>query len=311
MRTPILCFALLLPLAAQPIRQRHITQGRATTVIDNLYKCPVEVANHRLAAVGAITAQDGTQITVPADTAFQHKLGTPAADVYNECTKKTAADSNIPIIEVDPNGEVITGYIVADNYFELYVNGKLIAVDNTPYTPFNSAVVKFKAKRPITYVFRVVDWEENLGLGSEMMRGNPFYPGDGGLIARFSDGTVTDKTWKAQSFYIAPLNDPKEVVEAPGNIHDSSALGRVHPKAKIPACQDKCFAIHYTYPTDWSRPKFNDATWPAAYEYTDEEIGVTNLPAYTKYPELFKGAQWIWTNNLVFDNVIIARKTVR
>ena len=298
---------LAVPLLAQP----HITQGRARKVVDNLYKCPVEVANHRVSAVGRISAQDGTEITVPADTALQHKLGTPAPDVYNECTKKTAADANIPVFEVDRDGEVVTAHIVADNYFELYVNGKLVAVDNTPYTPFNSAVVKFKAKRPRTYVFRVVDWEENLGLGTEMMRGNPWYPGDGGLIARFSDGTVTDKTWRAQSFYIAPLNDPKEVVEKTGNIHDTSALGRVHPKAKIPACQDKCFAVHYTYPADWSRPKFADTAWPAAVEYTDEEIGVTNLPAYTKYPDLFKGARWIWTNNLVFDNVIIARKTVR
>ena len=38
---------------------------------------------------------------------------------------------------------------------------------------------------------------------------------------------------------------------------------------------------------------------------------VTNLPAYTRYPELFDGARWIWSLNLVFDNAVIARKTVR
>jgi hypothetical protein len=203
MKTRLTLISLLLPLAAQTTPQRQITQGRATTLIENLYKCPESVGNYRISAVGRITAQDGTVITVPADTAFQHKMGTLAADVYNECAKRTPANAsevsaaNVPVVEVDPNGEVITGYIVADNYFELYVNGKLVAVDNTPYTPFNSEVVKFKAKRPITYVFRVVDWEENLGLGTELMRGNPWYPGDGGLIAKFSDGTVTDKTWRA------------------------------------------------------------------------------------------------------------------
>jgi hypothetical protein len=48
-----------------------------------------------------------------------------------------------------------------------------------------------------------------------------------------------------------------------------------------------------------------------AWEFTDREIGVTNVPGYTRFPELFEGARWIWTQNLVLDNVVIARKTVR
>jgi len=38
---------------------------------------------------------------------------------------------------------------------------------------------------------------------------------------------------------------------------------------------------------------------------------VTTLTAYTRYPELFAGARWIWTQNLVYDDVVIARKVVR
>ena len=45
------------------------------------------------------------------------------------------------MVEVDADGEEVTGYIVADNYFELYVNGKLIALDPVPYTPMNSVIV--------------------------------------------------------------------------------------------------------------------------------------------------------------------------
>src|SRR3712207_8080594 len=44
---------------------------------------------------------------------------------------------------------------------------------------------------------------------------------------------------------------------------------------------------------------FRSRYWPRAWEFTDQEIGVTNLPAYTRYPELFEGARWIWTQNLV------------
>lgn len=31
--------------------------------------------------------------------------------------------SAVPVAVVDPDGEEITGYIFADNYFELYING--------------------------------------------------------------------------------------------------------------------------------------------------------------------------------------------
>jgi hypothetical protein len=183
---------------------------------------------------------------------------------------------------------------------------EMAAADTTP------------AKRIVTqgraYAIMGVDWEEHLGLGMEVFplgpKGNPWHPGDGGIIARFSDGTVTDSTWKAQSFYIAPLNSPDEVVEK-GNVHDTTPLGRVHPVAKKPPCQEKCYAVHYPIPKNWMSPRFNDSGWPRAYEYTDTDIGVTNLPAYTRYPELFEGARWIWSINLVFDNVVIARKTVR
>ena len=306
--------------------KRMVTQGTATKIVAaNLTKCAYThpKMNVRVAAVGEITATDGTVITMPAETALQKGLGPLSHDLYNECNQVTPPNSaavstdKVPVIEVDPDGEVITGFIVADNYYEMYVNGKLVSVDNTPYTPFNSAIVKFKVKRPYTLAFLVVDWDEHLGLGMEVFpvpvtpKTSKYYPGDGGLIAKFSDGTMTDGTWKAQTFYIGPLLDPKEVVER-GNVHDTPGLGgRTHPYARKPECQEKCYAVHYPIPANWQSPRFNDTNWPRAWEFTDQEIGVTNLPAYTRYPELFAGARWIWTQNLVLDNVVIARKTVR
>ncbi len=307
--------------------KRMITQGQATTIIaENVYPgCPQHTPrmNIRKSAVGQITATDGTVITVPAETAAQKGLGPKSFDLYNECVQVTPANTsevstaNVPVIEIDADGEVITGFIVADNYYEMWVNGKLVSVDNTPYTPFNSAIVKFKVKRPYTMAFLLVDWDEKLGLGMEQFpvpvtaATTQWYPGDGGLIAKFSDGTMTDASWKAQTFFIAPLMDPKEVVEL-GNIHDTPNLGgRTHPFARKPNCENKCYAVHYPIPANWQSPRFNDTNWPRAWEFTDQEIGVTNLPAYTRYPELFDGARWIWTQNLVLDNVVIARKTVR
>jgi hypothetical protein len=294
--------------------QRIITQGLGKTVAENLFQCGLELNNFRKTPVGTITAGDGTVLTVPAETAFQS--GPKLFDLFNQCSKTTPAKfsdvkpESVPVVEIDPDGEMITGYIVADNYFELYVNGKLVGVDAVPYTPFNSAIVRFKAKRPYTYAFKLVDWEERLGLGMETNRGNDWHAGDGGLVARFSDGTQTDSSWKAQAFYIAPLARPDDLIEK-GNVHDTSQLGRVYPGAKVPDCRDRCFAVHYPVPANWAARNFDDSSWPNAYEFTDDDVGVEHVPAYTRYPEAFAGARWIWSSNLVFDNLVLVRKTVR
>jgi len=323
MRAPLLAAVLValgLSLAATGARaqsagpKRLVTQGLAKTVIDNLYPCGVTLNNYRPSPVGTIAAADGTVLTVPAPTAFA--AGPKFSDLFNQCDRVTPArfadvkPETVPIVEIDPDGEVITGYLIGDNYFELYVNGRLVGVDPVPYTPFNSVIVRFRAKRPYTYALKLVDWEDKLGLGMERNQGNEWHAGDGGAVARFSDGTVTDATWKAQSFYIAPLARPEDVVEH-GNVHETASLGRVYPGARVPGCRERCFAVHYPIPDGWAAPGFDDSRWPDAFEFTDAEVGVDHLPAYTRYPEAFAGARWIWSYNLVFDNLVLARKTVR
>ncbi|MGC4029978.1 MAG: hypothetical protein QM696_14035 [Steroidobacteraceae bacterium] len=293
--------------------QPSVTRGRAMTSVTSLYNC-APVPNARIAGIGTITALDGQRWTVPADVDFAN--GPKAADLYNECSgvvpqsfDPRRADS-VPVVEVDADGEVITGYLLADNYFELYVNGKLIGVDAVPFTPFNSAVVRFRAKRPVTYAVKLVDWEEHLGLGSE--KGgpqHPFHPGDGGFVARFSDGTVTDASWKAQTFYVAPLDDPGRLVVR-GSLRDSSSLGTTLTETNTDAaCSDQCYAVHFPLPGNWAAPGFDDSHWPAATVFPDEQMGLDRLPAYLKVREAFGEGRAIWSSNLVFDNLVIARKT--
>ncbi len=304
--------------AAKSSVVRHVTQGLGKMVAENLFECAEKVASFRKTPVGTITATDGTIITLPAESAYQKGLR-GGADLHNDCTKtdpKTLAEvealtAKTPIVEIDPDGEVITGYMMGDNYYEMYVNEKLVAVDSVPYTPMNGSIVRFKVKRPYTIAMKLVDWEENLGVASELNRANKWHPGDGGLIARFSDGTVTDSTWRAQSFYVGPLANPDDVIEKRGNVHDTTKLGRTHPLANMPTCQDKCFGVHYDIPATWQSRTFDDKSWPRANEFTDEEIGVNAMVAYTRFPELFDDARWIWSMNLVYDNVVIVRKTVR
>ncbi len=124
----------------------------------------------RISAVGTITSNDGKAWTVPAKTHFD--TAPKATDLHNECGGETLANlealdlASVPLMDAGGNEE-FTFYIFADNYFELYVNGKLLAVDPVPFTPFNSNVVRFKASRPVTIALMGVDWEENPGIGSE------------------------------------------------------------------------------------------------------------------------------------------------
>lgn len=293
---------------------RSTTQGRAVTTHPGLLDCS-QVSGSRIAQVGKIRSSNGQEWVTPAETNWRE--GPRLTDLYNDCLDVRRANvreldiDSVPVQEIDADGEVITGYLFGDNYAELYVNGALVGVDSTPYTPFNSSVVRFRVKRPITYAVKLVDWEENLGLGTESLGSDAYHPGDGGFIASFSDGTVTDNTWRAQSYYIAPLSAPDEVVER-GNVHDTSALGTYYPTAASNAdCADRCYAVRYPIPSDWITSGFDDAIWPAAVEFTERQVG-TGDPAFQNFrPQLTAGgATFIWSSNLIFDNLVLARKTV-
>ncbi len=168
-----LCFCFMLTLVATSafVHQPSCTKGPAKRIDRGLFDCG---SKSRVSAVGTIQSADGKSWTVPADTNF--KTAQKAADLYNECAGMTAdslADVDLAAVPVfDAGGsEEFVAYILGDNYFELYVNGKLLAVDAVPYTPFNSSIVRFKAQRPVTIAVKMVDWEEHLGLGSENNRG--------------------------------------------------------------------------------------------------------------------------------------------
>lgn len=287
------------------------SQGRGTTVIPKLHEC----AGGRPTPVGTVKSSDGKTWTVPAGNNFQ--AGPKAADLFNECNDVRPARladvalDQVPVVEVDRDGQVIIGYLLADNYFELYINGKLIGVDAVPFTPFNSSVVRFKVRKPYTIAVKLVDWEENVGLGTEAGSGGNFHPGDAGFIARFSDGTITDGSWKAQSFYIAPLTNPGDVAEQ-GNVHDTGKLGRTYPQVPaLAGCGENCYAAHYPIPANWSAPSFNDRDWPDAVLFTPQEMGLDRLAAFGTVAAAFGDARAIWSMNLVYDNLVLARKTVR
>tara|TARA_B100000315_G_scaffold250879_1_gene284589 strand:+ start:1204 stop:2175 length:972 start_codon:yes stop_codon:yes gene_type:complete len=292
------------------------SQGNAQTTISGLIKCGGW--RSRPSAIGEVTATDGSRWTVPARVNYKKSLF--ADDLYNGCGGKQYSSlrdidlNKIPIRTQAGGKEVFTAYIFADNYFEFYINGILLGVDPVPFTPFNSNIIRFTAKRPFTVAAMLVDWEENLGIGTESNRGASHHPGDGGFVAVIKNAqgatvAITNKSWRAQTFYIAPL-DGKRCLKITGGLRDSRACS-----SSTRNSGDGLLAAHWPIPENWATARFDDHAWPQATTFSNDTVGVDNKRSYTNFVEIFDDpktdAKFIWSPNLVLDNVVLVRKTVR
>lgn len=293
-----------------------ISQGRADNIEQVLLEC--DVPGWRITAIGNVNDSNGKVWKTPAEVNFTD--GPKAHDLFNECNDVTLDNAaaleldNVPITEIDEDGEVYTLYFFGDNYAEIYVNGQLIGVDPVPYWPFNTSAVRFKAKRPFVLGAKLVDWEENLNLGSELMRGVPFHNGDGGFVAVLKDNegetvTITDEQWRVQFFYASPLLDPSCIVDTS---NQRNSLACTSPEK---ANAEESYAVRWNLPDGWGQKEFNDSSWTSASLYTNADIGGSlNRPAYSNFADLFDDqetdAQFIWSSNLLLDNLVLARKTI-
>ncbi len=294
-----------------------LTQGLATTQVTNLF-----AQGSRVAALGSIDDEAQQSWVVPGANAYSSASLPFAPDLYNpyvsghdyaDADAALAALDGSEVVVVDADGELITAYIFADNYFELYVNGTPVGKDPVPYTEFNANIVRFRVKQPFTVAMLLLDWEEHLGTGTENNQGSANFPGDGGMVAVFQDASgatigVTDASWRAQTFYTAPITDLTCLSES-GQQRLSTGCS-----TSAPSDLGEVYAVHWSRPDDWMSSSFDDSAWPLATTFTNATVGVDNKPAYTRFTALFddaeEDAQFIWSSNLVLDNEVVVRGTL-
>lgn len=312
----VLCCSCKKSVTGEYSGTASVTTGLASTTTENLYSKGI-----RVAGLGSITATDGTTWTVPAEVNYSNTNFPTASDLYNpdgntfeNSTAALAAFNPSNVIEIDAAGEVITAFIFADNYFELYINGVSVGKDAIPFTDFNSSIVKFKVLKPFSIAMKLVDWEERLGLGCEKNKLKKYHPGDGGLVAVFKDaaGNIvckTDADWKAQTFYVAPVKDFSCVTEN-GTTRNSSTCNTSDVRNGAGYA-----ALHWKVPADWMNKTFDDSSWPNATTYSNATIGVDGKSAFTNFTDVFddanNDAQFIWSTNVILDNEVIVRKMVQ
>jgi hypothetical protein len=169
--------------------------------------------------------------------------------------------------------DTVHGAVYADNWFAMYINGRLVAVDSIDFLPHNVVAIDLLPEYPMTIAVLAkdnADPKTGCEYGSSI--------GDGGFILKFADGTVTDASWKAKCFFHGPIR------------RDTA-----NPKVRTEELPERWYAVD-----------FDDSKWDDAVEYAEERID----PKQPYFEHDFKGAKWIWTSDLDLDNTVVLRKKI-
>ena len=98
--------------------------------------------------------------------------------------------------------DTVKANMYADNWFMLYINGELVAVDSIKFIPHNVVSVDILPSYPMTIAVMAKD---NADPKTGMEYANTQI-GDAGFILKFGDGTVTNANWKAKKFSWGPID---------------------------------------------------------------------------------------------------------
>ena len=170
--------------------------------------------------------------------------------------------------------DTIKANVYADNTFELYINGELVAVDSIRFIPHNVISVDILPAYPMNIAVMAKDNADSK-TGMEYANTNI---GDAGFILKFADGTVTNASWKARSFFHGPIDRDTKNPQV-----------RSEPN-----------------PENWFAVDFDDSSWKNAKEYSEQEVD----PKQPYFENDFDGAKFIWSDDIALDNTVIFRHRV-
>jgi hypothetical protein len=163
--------------------------------------------------------------------------------------------------------------VYADNWFALYINGVLVAVDSIAFMPHNVVTVDVLPEYPMTIAVLAKD---NADPKTGLEYGDRI--GDGGFILKLGNDIVSNATWRARSFFHGPLRGD-----------------RAHPQVRTESL-----------PEAWWSIDFDDSKWDFATVFSPETV----RPMAAFNPAQFSGAEFIWTRDLELDNTIIFRTRI-
>ena len=248
-----------------------------------------------LASIFIASCSSGSSSTMTDETTTTGVDTTTTNEIFTSSTlasNETTIDSETTALKSVQSS--FTAEVWADNWFSLYINGKLVGQDSVAITTeksFNSDRITFTASYPFTIAMVTKDFKQN-DTGLEYIGTDRQQMGDGGFVAQFTDTSTgkvvayTNSSWRGLVVHQAPFNVSCEKSKTP----DTECTSRISAE-----------------PAGWSESSFNDASWPTASAYSKEQVGVKD--GYNNI-SWSSNAQIIWTSDLEIDNTILWRHTV-
>jgi len=248
-----------------------------------------------LTSIFIASCSSGSSSTVQVDTTTTETAITTTSAIVTSSTltsSETAIEPSTTVVKSAQSS--FTAEVWADNWFSLYINGKLVGEDSVAITTersFNSERITFTASYPFTIAMVTKDFKQN-DTGLEYIGTDRQQMGDGGFVAQFTDTSTgrvvatTSSAWRGLVVHQAPLNKSCEKSSKP----DVDCTSRIAAE-----------------PSGWTQTSFNDSSWPTASTYSKEQVGVKD--GYNNI-SWSSSAQLIWTSDLEIDNTILWRYTV-
>lgn len=185
----------------------------------------------------------------------------------------------------------------ADNWLKAYINGEELVEDSTPITTersFNREHAQFSVEGDFVIAFELKDFKQD-DTGLEYIGSWHQQMGDGGFIAQIMEQergqvvAVSDRHMRCLVIHRAPL--------------DERCANESSPSAGKGPCQFETIAK----PHGWTQPHFDDQHWPAAVEYSKEQVRPKGGYDEVKWSP---AAKLIWSSSLTQDNTLLCRLNV-